>query len=175
MDIREDLRFISATVDANLRHAEAKHTSFIAFNGLAMFGGFGALRTLSAEGGGGYLQVMLIVTMLMVICAIISGIYSFMPVIIKANNSCELGAGDNALFFEDVKKHSVDSYIRLLCETYQASSEEILPLDRCVISHIIANAQIASRKFALFKYVAFFDLAAVILGLGGFLLAALLH
>jgi hypothetical protein len=172
MDMRDDLRFICSTVDANLRYAESKHAYFVAFNGVAIFGGFGVLRNLSA-GGGGIVQLMLMVTMLCLICAIITSIYSFYPVIVKES---EAGATadlcDNALFFEHIKRHSVDSYISLLCDKYHARPEDILPLDRCIITQIIVNARLASRKFAIFKLAAMFDLIAIVLGLGGFILVS---
>ena len=172
MDMREDLRFICSTVDANLRYAESKHAYFVAFNAVAIFGGFGVLRNLSA-GSSGNIQAMLVVTMLLLIAAIISSIYSFFPVIMKETEACaKPGPSDNALFFEHIKKHSVDSYISLLCDKYQARPEDILPLDRCIISQIIINARLASRKFTIFRIAAVFDLIAVVLGLGGFILVS---
>jgi hypothetical protein len=174
MDMREDLRFICSTVDANLRYAESKHAYFVAFNGVAIFGGFGVLRNLSV-GSSGSMQVMLMVTMLFLIAAIITSMYSFFPVIVKATEACgETGSCDNALFFEHIKAHSVDSYISLLCDKYQARPEDILLLDRCIISQIIINARLASRKFAFFRLAAMLDLCAVVLGLGGFILVSVL-
>ena len=174
MDMREDLRFICATVDANLRYAESKHAYFVAFNGVAIFGGFGVLRSLSAGSGGG-IQIMLLVTMLLLISAIITSIYSFLPVIVKKTDACKFEQCDNALFFDHIKEHSVESYISLLRDKYQARPEDISPLDRCIISQIIVNARLASRKFAIFKLVALFDLIAVVLGLGGFILVTIFH
>ena len=170
MDIREDLRFICSTVDANLRYAESKHAYFVAFNGVAIFGGFGVLRSLNV-GSSGSIQVMLVVTMLFLISAIITSIYSFFPVIVKETKArAKAGSYDNALFFEHIMQHSIDSYISLLCGKYQARAEDILPLDRCIISQIIINARLASRKFAFFRLAAMFDLIAIVLGLGGFIL-----
>ena len=174
MDMREDLRFICSNVDANLRYAESKHAYFVAFNGVAIFGGFGVLRGLSAGSGGG-IQVMLLITMLLLIFAIITSIYSFLPVIMKKTEACKIDRCDNALFFDHIKEHSVDSYIRLLCDKYHARPEDILPLDHCIISQIIVNARLASRKFAIFRLVALFDLIAVMLGLGGFVLVTVFH
>ena len=174
MDMREDLRFICSTVDANLRYAESKHAYFVAFNGVAIFGGFGVLRSLSAGASGG-IQIMLLITMLLLISAIITSIYSFLPVIMKQPDACKFDQCDNALFFEHIKEHSVESYISLLCDKYQARPEDILPLDRCIVSQIIVNARLASRKFAIFKLVAMFDLIAVMLGLGGFILVTIFH
>ena len=168
MDMQEDLRFICANVDANLRYAEGKHISFVAFNGLALFGGFGILRNLSAETGGGYVYVMMILIMLVLSCALISSIYSFIPIIVKNLGDGENSACTNVLFFEHIKRHSVESYAKLLCEGYLVNEQDISPLDRCIIAQIIVNARLASRKFAIFKLVAFFDLAAVLLGLAGF-------
>ena len=65
------------------------------------------------------------------------------------------------------------SYINLLCAKYRARPEDILPLDHCIVSQIIVNAQLTSRKFAIFRLVALFDLIAVVLGLGGFILVRL--
>ena len=175
MDIREELRFISSTMDASLRYAESKHAYFVAFNGVAIFGGFGVLRGLSAGSGGG-IQVMLLITMLLLISAIITSIYSFLPEIVKKTEASDKSClCDNALFFEHIKEHSIDSYISLLCGKYQARPEDILPLDRCIISQIIVNARLASRKFAIFKLVALFDLIAIVLGLGGFILSILFN
>ncbi len=167
MDIQEDLRFICASIDANLRYAEGKHAAFVAFNGVATFGAFGIARNLTLDGGGQSVRALLSVAICLLVCAIITGIYSFVPIIIR---KVEIGgdlASDNALFFEHVKAHSPESYERLLCEKYQVLPESITPLDRCVISQIIVNARLASRKFALFKRVAFFDLAAVAFVLSG--------
>lgn len=174
MDWQEDLRFICNTLDANLRFAEGKHTSFIAFNGAAIFGGLGILRNLNPETNN-ILYVVLLLTLLTLICAIISSIYSFFPVIIKRMD-CDAAANcGNALFFEHIKYHSVESYKQLLCEKYHFKPDAVLPLDECIISQIIVNARIASRKFSLFKLVATFDLIAVILGLGGFVLTLVLQ
>ena len=175
MDMREDLRFICSTVDANLRYAESKHAYFVAFNGVAIFGGFGVLRNLTA-GSSGAIQLMLLITMLLLISAIITSIYSFLPTIVKKTEACDKAAlYDNALFFEHIKEHSVDSYISLLCDKYQARPEDILPLDRCVVSQIVVNARLASRKFAIFRLAATFDLIAVLMGLGGFILVSLFN
>ena len=171
VNLREDLRFICATIDANLRHAESKHATFIAFNGVATFGGFGLVRNLSLNSGEWPAHLMLSAAICLLICAIITGIYSFIPIIIHEKKVRAASASDNALFFEHVKFHSAESYERLLCEGYQVSPENITPLDRCVISQIVANAHLASRKFTLFKRVAIFDLAAVACALGGAALA----
>ena len=175
MNVQEDLRFICAIVDANLRYAESKHAYFVAFNGVALFGGFGVLRTLSTGAGGG-IQIVLLITMLLLIAAIITCIYSFLPVIVKkteARNKSDLCG--NALFFEHIKEHSVDSYISLLCDKYQARQDDIKPLDRCIISQIIVNARLASRKFVIFRLAAIFDLFAVVLGPGGYILITLFY
>ena len=171
MNIRDDLRFICATIDANLRHAESKHATFIAFNGVATFGGFGLVRNFSPDKGDWFAYLVLSMAICLLICAIITGIYSFIPIIIHEKKAHVASASDNALFFEHVKLHSAESYERLLCEYYRVSPESITPLDRCIILQIVANAHLASRKFALFKRVAVFDLAAVALALGGAILA----
>ena len=171
MDIREDLRFICSNIDANLRYAESKHTYFVAFHGMALFGAFGILRSLGEAKVG--IQAMLIITILCLICAIITSICSFLPVIIKKTAVHNADHCDNALFFEHIKAHSTDSYIRLLCDKYHANPEDILPLDHCIISQIIVNARLASRKLALFKLAASFDLVAIMLGLGGFILSTI--
>lgn len=173
MNWQEDLRFICTTLDANLRYAEGKHTSFIAFNGAAIFGGLTLLRNLNPQTSG-ILYGILLLTLLLLICAIISSIYSFFPKIIKQMESNAGESCGNVLFFEHVKYHSLESYAQLLCEKYHFNPDEILPLDECIISQIIVNARLASRKFALFKLVAFFDFTAVIMGLGGFVLATIL-
>jgi hypothetical protein len=158
-----------ATIDAGLRYAEGKHTSFIAFNRVAAFGGFGILRNLSADGGL-YLKNILAATLWMLICAVITSLCSFLPVIVQKTEADAITSSDNVLFFEHVKRHSVDSYIQLLSVKYHVKTEDITPLDRCVVSQISVNARLTSRKFALFKLVAFLDLIAVLLGFGGFTL-----
>ncbi len=174
MDLREDLRFICSMVDANLRYAESKHTYFMAFNGMAIFGGFGVLRTLIA-GSSGAIQVMLVLTILILIAAILTSFYSFLPVIVKKAEASNFEHCDNALFFAHIKEHSVESYIQLLQDKYNVKAEDILTLDRCIISHIIVNARLASRKFAMFRLVALFDLIAIVLGLGGLILVTIFH
>ena len=171
VDIRDDLRFISAAIDANLRYAESKHASFIVFNGVATFGGFGLLRNLNLSSGSWLTQLVLSTAICLLICAIINSIYSYIPVIIQEKKaSPAASAGDNALFFEHVKLHSAKSYEKLLCEQYQVDPESITPLDRCIIGQIIVNAHLASRKFALFKRTAIFDLAAIACALAGLML-----
>jgi len=171
VNIRDDLRFICATIDANLRHAESKHATFIAFNGVATFGGFGLVRNLSVDSNELLAHLVLSIAICLLICAIITGIYSFIPIIIHEKKANSAPASDNALFFEHVKFHSAESYERLLCEYYRVNPESITALDRCIILQIVANAHLASRKFALFKRVAIFDLAAVACALGGAMLA----
>jgi hypothetical protein len=172
MDMREDLRFICANMDANLRYAESKHAYLIAFNGVAVFGGFGVLRSLGAASGG--VQAMLVITMLLLVAAMISCLYSFLPVLVKEKARYDTACCENVLFFEHIKQHTVDSYIKLLCDKYLARQEDILPLDRCIVSQIIVNAQLASRKFAIFRLAALLDLIAVTLGLGGFILVTII-
>ena len=114
---------------------------------------------------------MLIVTLLFLIFAIITCFYSFLPMIINEKEAHENSEFcDNALFFKHIKAHSVDSYINLLCDKYQARPEDILPLDRCIVSQIIVTARLTSRKFDMFKLAAIFDFSAVVLGLGGLIL-----
>ena len=174
MDMQEDLRFICSNVDAGLRYAEGKHISFVAFNGLALFGGFGILRNLSTEVVGGYVYIMMILIMLVLGVALLASIYSFIPIIVKRlDGDAALAACTDVLFFEHIKHHSVDSYAQLLCNGYLADAKDISPLDRCIMSQIIVNARLSSRKFAIFKIVAYCDLAAVLLALGAFLPAAL--
>ncbi|MDR2696189.1 MAG: DUF5706 domain-containing protein [Deltaproteobacteria bacterium] len=172
MNMREDLRFICSTVDACLRYAESKHAYLVAFNGVAIFGGFGVLRNLSASSSG-YIQAMLVITMLLLIAAIITSLYSFLPKIVQTVGVRPPARGDNALFFEHIKEYTVDSYASLLCDKYRARLEDILPLDRCIIAQTIINAHLASRKFAIFRLVVLFDMIAVVLGLGGFILGTL--
>lgn len=174
MDMQDDLRFICSNIDAGLRYAEGKHISFVAFNGLALFGGFGILRNLSVETSGGYVYIMMMLIMLVLSVALIASIYSFIPIIVKKVDGGEAAACTDILFFEHIKQHSVESYAKLLCDGYLAGAKEISPLDRCIISQIIVNARLASRKFAIFKLVAYCDLTAVILALLGFMPAALL-
>ena len=170
MNVRDDLRFISTTIEANLRYAESKHTAFIVFNGVATFGSFGLVRNLNLDSDAWLTHLVLATAIFFLICAIITSIYSFIPVIHK-NNAHATPASDNALFFEHAKSHSVKSYEQLLCAQYLFNPESITPLDRCIILQIIANAKLASRKFALFKRVAVFDLAAVTFALSGTMLA----
>ena len=171
MNVRDDLRFISTTIEANLRYAESKHTAFIVFNGVATFGSFGLVRNLNLDSDAWLTHLVLATAIFFLICAIITSIYSFIPVIVHEKKAGASSANDNALFFEHVKFHSAESYERLLCERYLANPESITPLDRCIILQIIANAHLASRKFALFKRVAVFNLAAVAFALGGIMLS----
>ena len=175
VDTQGDLRFICDTIDSNLRYAESKHAAFIAFNGIATFGAFGLMRNLNVSSSAWFTHLVLVMTICLLVCAIITSIYSFMPIIIKEKKASSVCAGNNApnnaLFFEHVKFHSVESYERLLCEHYLVNPENITPLDRCIISQIIANAHLASRKFALFKRAAAFDMVAVVFALGGTMLA----
>ena len=171
MDVRDDLRFICTTIEANLRYAESKHTAFIVFNGVATFGSFGLVRNLNLDSNAWLTHLVLAAAIFFLICAIITSIYSFIPIIIHDKHASAASAGDNALFFEHVKSHSVESYERLLCAQYLFKPENIAPLDRCIILQIIANARLASRKFALFKRAAVFDLAAVSFALIGTMLA----
>ena len=175
MSIRDDLRFISATIDANLRYAESKHAAFIAFNGVATFGGFGLLRNLSLDSVEWIAHLALSIAICLLICAIITSMYSFIPIIIHKKASSGANASDNALFFEHVKLHSAASYERLLCEHYQVDPASITQLDRCIIEQLIVNAHLASRKFFLFKRVALCDLTAVAFALVGAMLALVLQ
>ncbi|MCL2102501.1 MAG: DUF5706 domain-containing protein [Syntrophorhabdaceae bacterium] len=170
MNVQDDLRFICSTIESSLRYAESKHAAFVAFNGLATFGGFGLLRNLNISSTGWVAHIMLSLAVGLLICAILTSMYSFIPVIIREKKTDVAPASDNILFFEHVKHHSVESYEQLLCELYQVSPESITPLDRCVISQIIVNAYLTSRKFALFKRVAMLDIAAVAFVLIGIVL-----
>ena len=167
MSIREDLRFIGANIEANLRYAESKHAAFIAFNGVATFGGFGLVRNLNLDGGKLAVSIVLSIAICLLICALLTSMYSFIPVIIHEKTANAATKSDNALFFEHVKLHSAESYERLLCEQYQVDPASITPLDRCVISQLIVNAHLASRKFYLFKRVAMLDIAAISVALIG--------
>jgi len=175
MSIKDDLRFISATIDANLRYAESKHATFIAFNGLATFGGFGLLRNISQNSNELVVYFLLSIAVCLLICALLISMYSFIPVIIHKKAVSDVTASSNALFFEHVKLHSVESYERLLCEQYQVDPANITPLDRCVISQLIVNAHLASRKFTLFKRAIIFDMAALAFALVGAILVLALR
>jgi len=174
-DISEDLRFISATIDANLRYAESKHATFVAFNGLATFGGFGLLRNIGQNSNEPAVYILLSVAVCLLICALLISMYSFIPVIIHKKAVSDATSSCNALFFEQVKLHSAESYERLLCEQYQADPASITPLDRCVISQLIVNAHLASRKFALFKRAIMFDMAALAFALVGAIIVLVLR
>lgn len=168
--MREDLRFICETIDDNLRYAESKHTAFVVFNGVTAFGALGLMRNLDFNSGAWLTHLMLVTAICFLICAVMTSIYSFIPVIIQKKEARAESANDNALFFEHIKLHSAESYERLLCEKYQINPESITPLDRCIILQIIANAHLASRKFALFKQAAVFDLIAVAFAMVGTIL-----
>ena len=173
MKISDDLRFICSNIDANLRYAEGKHTAFVAFNGIATFGSFSMLRNLNLENVVMFIQIILGITIFFLICAIITGIYSFIPIIIRTTESLDRPnlVNDNALFFEHIKTHSVESYEKLLYKKYMVQADDISPLDRCIISQVIVNSRLISRKFNLFKWVAIFDSIAVGLAVSGAVLA----
>jgi len=105
--------------------------------------------------------VVLCMAVGLLISAILTSMYSFIPRIIREKKAGVAPASDNILFFEHVKHHSAESYERLLLEQHQVNPESITQLDRYVISQIIVNAYLTSRKFALFKRVALLDMAAV--------------
>ena len=174
VDIREDLRFICAEVTSALRYAESKHGAFMAFNGVAIFGAVGTLRSLTSDSADPYMAMLLSLTMILLTCAMLTSMSSFLPQFIEHTKKNIVPAKDNILFFEHIKLHTVDSYIENLRMNYGVDPAEITQLDRCLILQIIVNAQLSARKFRLFRWAAYFDLAAIVVVLCGFLLRAIL-
>lgn len=174
VDIRADLRFICAEVTSALRYAESKHGAFMAFNGAAIFGAVGTLRSLTSDSAEPYLAIILYLTMFLLTCAMLTSMCSFLPQFIEHTTASDTRAKDNILFFEHIKMHTVDSYIENLRVNYGVNPAEITPLDRCLILQIIVNAQLSARKFRLFRWAAYFDLGAIFMVLCCFSLRALL-
>ena len=170
MDVKQDLRFICEEITSLLRYAENKHSIFIAFNGIAIFGGMGLLRLLFAGETEPGIKYIMCFTMIFLMLAICTCMFSFFPQISEKFLKSEQQAKTNILFFEHIKVHTVESYIEILCNEYSTNFQDIGQFERCIIAQIIANARLASRKFRLFKVAVIFDLLAVIAGLGGFLL-----
>ncbi|MDR0239875.1 MAG: DUF5706 domain-containing protein [Deltaproteobacteria bacterium] len=174
VDIRTDLRYICAEVTSALRYAESKHAAFMAFNGAAIFGAVGTLRSLTTDSTDIYMAMLLYLTMILLTCAMLTSMCSFLPQFIEHTTESGIRTKDNILFFEHIKLHTVDSYIENLRVNYGVDPVEITPLDRCLILQIIVNAQLSSRKFRLFRWAAYFDLAVIIMVLCGFSLRALI-
>ena len=174
MNVKQDLRFVCDEMTSTLRYAESKHSIFVAFNGLAIFSAMGILRSLFSEKDP-HMACLLGFTMLFLMLAICTSMLSFFPQIIGEKLlESEQQNKTNILFFGHAKVHTMDSYIEVLCTKYGANLQDIGQFERGIISQIIVNAQLISRKFRLFKIAVIFDLLAVIVGLGGFLMKVLL-
>ena len=169
-DAKADLRFICNEITAVLRYAEGKHGVFLAFNGVALFNCISLLRSLPPGHGELIAKGMLLATMALLLCAMATSMYSFLPQILEHQAQPDPKGKNNLLFFEHIKEHSVDSYIRTLCDEYGAESCAVTTFERCLVAPIIVNARLSSRKFRLFRNAAYFDLVAIILGIGGFVL-----
>ena len=165
-----DLRYICAEVTSALRYAESKHGVFMAFNGAAIFGGFGALRTLTSSAEEPIIAIILHTTLILLSCAMLTSMSSFLPKFIENATGGKATPGENILFFEHIKMHTVDSYIDTMRAQYGVDSAEVTKFDRCLILQIIVNAQLTARKFRLFRWAAYFDLAALFVIGFGFLL-----
>ena len=174
VDVRADLRFICAEVTAALRYAESKHGAFMAFNGVAIFGVTGTLRSLTSNSTEPYIAAILYLAMTLLTCAMLTSMYSFLPQFIKDIEEKEAYSHDNILFFEHIKMHTVDSFVENLRVNYGVDPAGITQLDRCLILQIIVNARLSARKFRLFTRAAYFDLSAIVVVLGGFLLRAVM-
>ena len=173
MDVKDDLRFICSEVTALLRYAEGKHGVFLAFNGVSLFHCIGLLRLISPGDGIFQAKSMLFVTMGLLMCAMATSMYSFLPQILDHNENTAPEGKNDLLFFEHIKEHTVESYIQTLCRDYGVSACNVTAFERSLISQTIINARLASRKFRLFKNAAYLDLVAAIVGLGGFVLRSM--
>jgi hypothetical protein len=174
MDVKKELKFICDEITSILRYAESKHSIFIAFNGVAIFSGMGILRSLFSGESDPVVKYIMCFTMFCLMLAICSCMLSFFPQILKDSLKTEQQDKTNILFFEHIKAHTVDSYIKIVCDKYGANPQDIGQLERCIIAQIIVNATLASRKFRLFKIAVSFDMLAVTAGLGCFLLNLIL-
>ena len=174
MDVRTDLRFICAEVTSALRYAESKHGTFMAFNGAAIFGAVGTLRSLTSDSTDTYMVTVLYLTMILLTCAMLTSMCSFLPQFIENTKENKNLAKNNILFFEHIKLHTVDSYIENLRMNYGVDPAEITQLDRCLILQLIVNAQLSSRKFRLFRWAAYFDLGVIVVVLCGLSLRAIM-
>ncbi|MCL2122524.1 MAG: DUF5706 domain-containing protein [Desulfovibrionaceae bacterium] len=146
----------------------------MAFNGVAIFGGVGTLRSLSSNSADPHIAIILYLTMILLTCAMLTSMCSFLPQLIEHTTEIKAIAKDNILFFEHIKMHTVDSYIENLRVNYGVDPAEITKLDRCLILQIIVNAQLSARKFRLFRRAAYFDLGAIVVVLCGFLLRTIM-
>jgi len=175
MDVKKDLRFICDEITSILRYSESKHAIFVAFNGIAIVNMVNILRALFAGETSQVVIYIMCFTVLCLLLAICTCMLSYFPRIYENPGNVEQKDKTNVLFFEHIKEHTVDSYIKLLCTEYGANPDEIGSLERCIISQIIVNAKLASRKFRLFKIAVSFDILAVTAGLGGFIVLQIIR
>lgn len=107
-------------------------------------------------------KLYILICVFLLISALLSFL-SFFPTISKkfkwkVKNNC----GSNLLFYEDIKKYTVDDYLNSINESIDFNDKET-KIDIDYTKEIIENSKIASKKYKLFKYAIFFDILSCFL------------
>lgn len=145
---------IYGLVKSWLEYAEKKNAILFTIVGLEM----GALKFLETQLDSKYLAI----TLIMLAAAFFVALVSFCPktdrlfFLKKAHPPEDLGDA-NLLFYGDIKKFSIDSYIDAIEKRYGIEvRDDRLAKDLC--DQVVILAQIASSKFTMFKVALFFAL-----------------
>ena len=136
-----------------LEYAEKKNAILFTIVGLEM----GALKFLETQLDSKYLAITFIILAIAFFVALVS----FCPktdrlfFLKKAHPPEDLGGATNLLFYGDIKKFSIDSYIDAIEKRYAIEvKDDRLAKDLC--DQIVILSQIASSKFTMFKVALFF-------------------
>ncbi|MEW5926958.1 MAG: Pycsar system effector family protein [Gemmatimonadota bacterium] len=146
-----------------LKFAEAKLAALVAANGAAVFGALQILTNSEKFNSVArlYLQSFLCCSSI----AIVVGIVAILPKtsLPWVRSTKPIQSTDNLLFFGHIAKYNPEEYLdSLYAATGDSERQEWSRTARNYAQQIIINSHIASTKYALFRWSAWFTLAAVL-------------
>ena len=160
-DLDEILEKNFSNVNLWLNFAEAKNAANIAF----VVACIAAIFSLQSK------NAILFITCVLLIGSGMSSLISFLPMLgnkERKNFPIKKGkkkiTGDNLIFFENIKKYSVDDYIKQISKMYWGDDKFAPTKYQIDLSEeIVCNSNIASRKYKLFKIAVYLDIVAFLL------------
>ncbi|NRP10373.1 MULTISPECIES: Pycsar system effector family protein [unclassified Marinobacterium] len=157
------LKDILSNAHDQLRFAETKHASNLAFNGVLIFG---FIRLLLLPGTETSTSILLVTTLAILCCGYssVTSIRSFFPNTDNTPKKNQTIQGPNLVYFDHLGRLSEDEFLRLYYQKSNICEKEMLEIDKDMANQIIVISQIASNKFRLFSEAVIFTISATLLG-----------
>lgn len=136
-----ELKEILTLVNDQLKFAEAKNASLIAFNGVLTFG----LVRVAVDSYSSLQQFFLVVSLFLSVFSLLLILYSFLP---RLDVKTGTGDDNNILFFGHAKNNEVEAYLEKYLNHKDGDENN---LDELVVNQILTNSKITYRKFVVFR------------------------